>query len=145
MLPILLAASLGVPADPPKELPAAARAELKTLEGKWRVVRFLHADRETTEAGVVVEFKGGRIDFAGVGAGEVLEVDPATDPKCLDFKVVKESGALRKGMTYESVYKLDGDRLTWAIHTGREKNRPAGFGKPSLAGTMVIVLERVKE
>src|SRR5262245_40517283 len=57
-----------VQADPPKELSAAAKRQLKALEGKWRVVRFLHPGRETApEAGeeVVVEFKGRSIDFAG--------------------------------------------------------------------------------
>lgn len=136
-------------AEGSKEFPTAAKKELKALEGKWKAVRFLHPDRETTPGNdgdnVIVAFKGHAIDFDGVAAGEAFELDPATDPKCLDFKVLRGSGALKEGSTYESIYKLNGDRLIWAMHTGREKNRPATFDKPTVAGTMVIVLERVKE
>jgi uncharacterized protein (TIGR03067 family) len=136
-------------AETPKELSGAARRELRILEGKWRVVRFLHSDRETTSGTgddeVVVKFKGDTIDFAGSAAGAVVELDPATDPKCLDFKALVGSGVFKKGSTYESVYKLDGDVLTWAVYVGRGKNRPTAFDKPTDAGVMVMVLNRVKE
>ena len=131
-------------AAPSKELPEAAKKELKALEGKWRVVKFLHSDRETTpgegDDAVVVEFKGNTIDFAGSATGEVVEVDPTTDPKCLDFK-----GLYKKDTIYESVFKRDGDTLTWAIYHGQGKSRPTAFDKPTAPGLMVIVLRRVKE
>jgi uncharacterized protein (TIGR03067 family) len=137
------------PAAPPGELSEGARKELKALEGKWRVTKFLHADRETNpgagEDEVTVEFKGGAIDFAGVATGVVAELDPATDPKCFDFQVSSGSGVFKTGSTYESVYKLDGDTLTWAVYKGRGKNRPASLGKPTDPGVMVMVLTRVKE
>ena len=132
------------PAAPSKELPEAAKKELKSLQGKWRVTKFLHADRETTpgegELAVVVEFKGNTIDFAGSATGVVVELDPTTDPKCLDFK-----GLYKKDTIYESVYKRDGDTLTWAGYHGQGKNRPTDFNKPTDAKVMVIVLSRVKE
>jgi uncharacterized protein (TIGR03067 family) len=137
------------PAAPPKEPPEAAKKELKALDGKWRVVKFLYFDRETTpgtdDDDVIVRFKGRTIDFDGQAKGEVAELDPATDPKCLDFKVSMGSGVLAKGSTYESIYKLDDDTLTWAVYVGRGKNRPAAFDKPTAAGVMVMVLNRVKE
>ena len=140
---------LPIPANPPKELSEAARKELKTLEGKWRVVKFLHFDRETTPEAdgydVIVEFKGNTIDFNKSATGVVIELDPATDPKCLDFKVPVGSGVFKNGSTYESVYKLDGDTLTWAVYTGRGKSRPTAFDKPTEAGAMVLVLNRVKD
>jgi uncharacterized protein (TIGR03067 family) len=138
-----------VRADPPKGLSGAAKRELKTLQGKWRVVRFLHSDRETTpgtgENEVVVEFKGETVDFDGSATAAVVALDPATDPKCLDFKARTGSGVFKKGSTYESVYKIDGDTLTWAVHVGRGKNRPVAFNKPTDAGGMVMVLNRVKD
>lgn len=149
MFAVPLALVFTIPADPPKELPPAAKDELKTLEGKWKVVKVLHPDLATTPAAdgyeAIVAFKGSAIDFNGAGAGEVIELDPATDPKCLDFKVGKESGVLKEGATCESVYKLDGDTLTWAMYVGRGKNRPATFDKPAVKGGIVFVLERVKE
>src|SRR5262245_39429907 len=139
---VLVAASGA--AAPPRELPEAAKKELKALEGKWRVTKFLHSDRETTpgegDDAVVVEFKGKTIDFAGSATGVVVELDPATDPKCLDFK-----GLYKKDTIYESVYKRDGDTLTWAVYHRRGKSRPVSFDKPTDAGVMVMVLSRVKE
>jgi uncharacterized protein (TIGR03067 family) len=136
-------------ADPPRKLPEAAKKELKALQGKWRVVKFLHSDRETTpgtgDDAVVVEFKGDTVDFDGSAAGTVVELDPTTDPKCLDFKIRVGSGVFKKGSTYESVYKRDGSTLTWAVYHGRGKNRPVTFDRPTDAGVMVMVLKRVKE
>lgn len=136
-------------ADPPKELPAAAKRELKTLAGKWRVTKFVYSDHEAGpgegDDPVVVTFKDGSIDFGGVTAAAVVELDPETDPKCLDFKVRADSGVFKKGTTYESVYRRNGDTLSWAVCIGREKVRPAGFDKPTDAGVMVMVLARVKE
>lgn len=51
----------------------------------------------------------------------------------------------KKGSTYESVYKLDGDTLTWAVYTGRGKNRPTAFDRPTDAGVKVLALNRIKE
>jgi uncharacterized protein (TIGR03067 family) len=136
-------------ADTPKGLAGPARRELKALEGRWRVVRFLHADRETTPGtgaeAVVVTFKGDAIDFNGSAKGAIVALDPATDPKCLDFEAQVGSGVFKKGSTYESVYKRDGDKLTWAVYHGREKNRPTSLDKPTDPGVMVMVIARVKE
>jgi uncharacterized protein (TIGR03067 family) len=155
MIPkIILALVLGVgvdpvKADPPKELSSAAKGQLKLLEGKWRVERFLFSDRETIpeteDDAPIVAFKDGTIDFNGSVAATVFELDPSTNPKCFDFKAVTGAGLFRKGTVYESVYKLDGDTLTWAVYTGRGKNRPVVFDKPTDDGFVVMVLNRVKE
>jgi uncharacterized protein (TIGR03067 family) len=133
------------PADPPKELSGQAKRELKTLEGKWRIVKILFSDREATPDGLVVEFKGGTIDFDSSATGAVVALDPATGPKCLDFKMRTEFGILKKGATYESVYRCDGDTLKWAFYHGRGKSRPTTLGRPTDPGVMVMVFSRVKE
>jgi uncharacterized protein (TIGR03067 family) len=144
-----IASVLPIPAELPKEMPEAARKELQALQGKWRVVKFLHSDRETTPGtdgdDVIVEFKGSTIDFNKAATGVVVDLDPATDPKCLDFKTPTGSGVFKNGTTYESVYKLDGDTLTWAVYHGREKNRPTDFDKPTDPKVMVVLLTRVGE
>jgi uncharacterized protein (TIGR03067 family) len=148
VLATLLALSLAAPAEPPKELPVAAKKELKALEGKWRILMVRHPDREAPrdDDGEVFEFKGHAIDFAdGSGAGEVVELDPETDPKCLDFKMSKGFGVLKTGATFESSFELDGDTLTWAVYVGRGKYRPTTLDKPAVEGVMVVVLKRVKE
>ena len=92
-----------------KDLPEPAKKELTVLKGKWSIVKFLHHDRETApgkgENAVIVEFKGNTIDFGGAAAGVLIDFDPATDPKCFDFKVRKESGVFRRARLYESIYK----------------------------------------
>jgi uncharacterized protein (TIGR03067 family) len=126
-----------------------AEKELKALEGKWKKVKFLHFDFESIlEPGdddVIVEFKGKTIDFDKMATGEVVEVDPATDPKCLDFKMLKGSSIFKNNSTYESIYKLDGDTLTMAVYWGRGKKRPTTLNKPTEARVIVMVLKRVKE
>jgi uncharacterized protein (TIGR03067 family) len=136
---VALAIALGI-GGPPDKLP---EKELKAVEGKWAVEKFIHPDREITPDGVTVVFKGGAIDFDKSAPGEVVEVDGVTDPKCLDFKIKTGSGALKEGAAYESVYKVDGDTLTWAVYLGKGKNRPAGFDKQD--EVMVMVLKRLKE
>jgi uncharacterized protein (TIGR03067 family) len=151
LLALLLIAVDTVPmwADPPKELSDAARKELKTLEGKWRVVRFVHSDRETApEDGddpIIVEFRGDTIDFAGSANGMVVDLEPAANPKGLDFMTRMAAGIFKKDSTCESVYKLDGNTLTWALYTGRDKNRPTSFNNPTEAGGIVIELKRLNE
>ena len=94
---------------------------------------------------MIFEFKGNTIDFAKSSSGVVVDLDPASNPKCLDFRPLKGFGVFKKGLIFESVYKLDGDTLTWAVHIGRERNRPISFDKPTDAGAIVIVLNRVRE
>jgi hypothetical protein len=67
------------------------------------------------------------------------------DPKWLDFTVPMGFGVLKKGSIYESIYKRDGETLTWAVYVGRGKNRPLAFNRPTDAGVMVMVLTRAKE
>lgn len=121
------------PQAPSKGPPDPAKKELKALEGKWRVVKFVHSDRETIlgmgEDEVTVEYKGNTIDSAGSAAGVIAEPDPAADPKCLNLKAREGSGVFRTGSTYESVYKLDGNTLTWAVYTGRGEESACDLGQ----------------
>ena len=135
-------------AEESKELSQEAKRKLKVLEGKWQAVKLVHADREVAQGTgfdeFVVEFRGSTIDLGGVLTASVVALDPETAPTCLDFKVASGSGVLKKGATYESVYQLDGDTLTWAFYHGREKNRPTSVDKPTDPAVMVMVFNRVK-
>jgi uncharacterized protein (TIGR03067 family) len=137
------------PTDPPKKLPDAAKKELKALEGKWRAVKFIHSDRETVpgtdDDPFLVTVTGVKIDFAGVATAVVADLDTTADPKCIDFKVGVASGVLKADSVHESVYKRDGDTLTWAFYHGRGKSRPTSLGKPTDPALMVMVMTRVKE
>lgn len=148
VLAIVLGMAGGTPlrADSPK----VVKKELKALEGKWKKVKFVHFDvesvKEPGDDDVIVEFKGDRIEFNGSAVGAIVELDAAADPKCLDFKIRSGGdGIFRKGSTYESSYKLDGDTLIWAVYHGRGKNRPTAFDRPTEPGVIVMKFDRVKE
>ena len=88
----------------------------------------------------------GRRDFTGVATATVVVLDPATDPKCLDFKVRPERArGAREGFDLRVGLQARRDMLTWAFYHGRGKNRPTALDKPTDRGVMVMVFKRVKE
>lgn len=150
MFAAMVSVLLLVPAtEPPKqkELSDAAKKELTKLQGKWQAEKVNAGGTEETppESAGRLEFKGRKILLAGKTLAEVADLDPSTKPKCLDFKVVMQKGELQAGTVYESVYKLDGDTLTWAVYIGAGSKRPANFDPPTEAGFVLVVLKRVKE
>ena len=151
MLAALLALSLSATADPGKEkdLSADARKELTKLEGRWAVVKEVSSDgeKQLTSQAFTATFKGRTVVVNTVAKFEftVSELDPATDPRLMDWTSLTDAGPVKKGMTFEAIYKLDGDTLTIAFYQGGGKQRPANFDPPKEAGTSVIVLTRVKE
>ena len=148
MFVALLFLALAAPLDPPKLSDEAAK-ELKTFDGKWTVVKEILStgERESPQFNgkdIVVEFKDRKMMFGELSLFEIATLDPSTDPKCLDVKSLVDFGALKKGTTYESIYKFDGDTLTWVGYAGEDKKRPANFDAPKDALTGVLVLKRVK-
>jgi uncharacterized protein (TIGR03067 family) len=149
-----LLVSLSVTASPAalpqeKDLPDAAKKELKKLDGKWKPVKMITVDGEKDGGpdgpDVTFEFKGRTLVVEGKEVAEVTAIDSATDPKSLDFKVKVRTGELAEGSTVEAIYKLDGDTLTMAVYIGEGKKRPGGFDAPKEAGSFVFVFKRVKE
>lgn len=153
MLTAFVLLAFSAPAEPPKEkekeLPAAAKQELKKLEGKWRLVKAADANKESdvkeSEA-LHFTFKGAELTMSFGDKKETLRVtaiDATTDPKCIDFAEQRRDKTER---TLEGVYKLDGDTLKIALAIPKDgKNRPTGFDKPTDPRTMVWTLKRVKE
>jgi len=152
MFAAIIAVSLLTTIDPrpQKELPEAAKKELKKLEGKWKFVKSLDANKEAEpdakEPEVFMVFKGADVTLEFGEKKETVRVaaiDPSTDPKCIDL-VEKREG--RPDRTLEGVFKIDGDKLLLALCITREgKERPVGFGKPTDPRTVVWTLKRVKE
>lgn len=137
MLIALVLFTLAAPTEPPKakELPAEAKKELKKLEGKWRMVRLVDAEKDSglmKDADAYYVFKGTELT---VSYGEksttllITAIDTSADPKCIDLtEMVKD----KPGRTLEGVYKIDGDTLLLAVAAPKEgKERPTGFEKPT--------------
>lgn len=152
MFAALVALTLSAPAaaeDKEKPLPEAAQKELKKLDGKWKGVKLVVNEAEQTDpevdgAAVVLEFKGRKILFQDKDLLEIADLDPATDPKCLDLKALRDLGGISKGTVYEAVYKLDGDTLTIALNVNDSKSRPSKFESPKDSNVAVVTLKKEK-
>jgi uncharacterized protein (TIGR03067 family) len=153
MLAAIVALSFVVPVDAPKEkdkeLTEAAKKGLKKLEGKWKGVKVVADGKEVEPTmngmDLVVEFKARKFLFLGEDLFEVAALDPSTDPKLLDFKALKDMGEIKKGDTYEGIYKLDGDKLTLALATTAGGNRPGKFESAENSKVVLVTFEREKK
>jgi uncharacterized protein (TIGR03067 family) len=154
MLATLVALSLVVSADPPKEkekeLTEAAKKDLKKLEGVWRAVKLAREgqEEEAPKMGgeeVVIEFKGRTMQMNGKDFLGITALDPSTDPKCIDFKALVDQGPVSKGTVFESIYKVDDDTLVLALHPDGGTNRPAKFESPKDSKVMVVTFKREKK
>lgn len=146
MIAMILALSLVVPtADAKeKELSDAAKKELKKLEGGWKATEIIVEGKEETppDADTVVTFKGRKFLFGDKELFDIANLDPSTDPKCLDFKALADMGEIQKGTVYEGIYKLDGDTLKLALYIGEGQKRPAKFEAPKDSKTVVVTFKR---
>jgi uncharacterized protein (TIGR03067 family) len=137
----------GVDSPEDKELSAEAKKELKKLEGRWKGEKVITSQGEEVPPDDMgtIEFKGRKVLLGDKEVLEIAALDPTVDPKILDVKALMQLGELQKDTVYESIYKLDGDTMTWAIHIGEGKKRPANFDNPKDAGVVLVILKRVKE
>jgi uncharacterized protein (TIGR03067 family) len=154
MLATIVALSLFVSADEPKEKPKelteAAKKDLKKLEGTWKATKLVREgnEEENPKMGgdeVVIEFKGRTMLMNGKDFLAIETMDPSTDPKCIDFKALIDQGPVSKGTVFESIYKIDGDTLTLALHPEGGTNRPAKFESPKDSKVMVVTFKREKK
>jgi uncharacterized protein (TIGR03067 family) len=155
MFTALVCLALAAPTDPPKdkELPEAAKKELKKLEGKWKVTKEITSNGENEMAAlgrgdeVTVEFKGNKVIIAAKEKFEfeVSTLDGTVDPKILDLKALADKGPITKGSVIEAIYKFDGDTLILVGYAGEGKKRPANFDPPKDEGVGMWVMKKVKE
>jgi uncharacterized protein (TIGR03067 family) len=142
--------ALVVSADPPKEkeLPEAARKELKKLEGNWKFVKGVSLRGEEKAEGklrdFILEFKRNQMLFKLGDETKDLHwlaaIDASADPKCID---ILEKSPGKPGRILEGVYKVDGDRLVIAMRmTGNDKQRPVTFDKPTDPLVAVLSFQR---
>lgn len=148
LVAVALAAPSAAPDDKPKELSDAAKKDLKALEGKWRLTKVTidgnDVDAPTGDEGLIA-FKGRKFLLAGKDFFDVANLDPSTDPKLIDLKGLEDMGDLRKGTTYEAIYKLEKDTLTLAIYFGEGQKRPDKFESGKDSKVAVAVFEREKK
>jgi uncharacterized protein (TIGR03067 family) len=152
MFAAFVALTLTAPAAEPqkeKDLPEAAKKDLKKLEGKWKAVKLVVNDEERENPmldgeEVVLEFKGRKIAIAGKDYLDITELDPTTSPKLIDFKGLEDKGGIRKDTVYEGIYKVDGETLTIALYVGAGNKRPEKFESPKESNIILVTLKREK-
>ena len=141
----------------------ARAADMKALQGKWRIVKFTGPEPTSPEElakndeHMIVSDNLVKLMSKGKVAGrERLTINPTTNPKEFDFQEVDEKGnvrtkkvAAKKGEKAKEVevspskgiYELKGDRLKLCLGD-RNKERPNSF--EAKGELFVIELERVK-
>jgi uncharacterized protein (TIGR03067 family) len=152
MFAAFVALTLTAPAAEPqkeKELPEAAKKDLKKLEGKWKAVKLVANDNEQENPmldgeEVVLEFKGRKLALMGKDYFDITELDPSTTPKIIDLKGLEDKGGIRKDTVYEGIYKIDGETLTIALYVGAGNKRPEKFESPKESNIIVVTLKREK-
>jgi uncharacterized protein (TIGR03067 family) len=134
--------TLAVGAEP---LNDAAQKELKKLEGEW-VVQQIETKDAKQEPGaderMVLTIQGRSWTFGTFQKGEIVALDPNTQPKLLDLKSIRRG---RPSLVNEAVYQIDGDILHICIYQGKDKKRPTNLKKPTEGDTVLWTLKRSKK
>jgi uncharacterized protein (TIGR03067 family) len=150
MFATLATLALVISTDAPKEreLPEEAQKEVDKLQGKWKAVKFagkgMEHEFKKDDPELILEFKARKWVFTGVEKGEIVVVDPGTDPKRIDLKSLEKG---KVGVVEEGIYKIDGDTLTVCWYQGKPKamSRPTTFDVPKDKDVVLAVFRRVKK
>lgn len=146
---VLALSAPGAPEEKEKELTAAAKKDLKALEGVWKAVKAVTDGNEETpkmdNQDVILEFKGRKLLVNEKEIMEIATMDPTTDPKIIDLKALADMGGIRKDTVYEGIYKLDKDTFQLALHVEGGSNRPAKFESAAGSKIVVVTFERQKK
>ncbi|MCI0643248.1 MAG: TIGR03067 domain-containing protein [Gemmataceae bacterium] len=106
---------------------ADLRKELKELQGTWST------EKDGKSASMVISKKDFTFTMTaegkkGVAKGTVT-IDPAKNPKHIDFTIKEGDGEFEKyaGKTSVAIYELKGDTLRWSANEPGKDARPTAF------------------
>jgi RNA polymerase sigma factor (sigma-70 family) len=127
-------------------LHADKKPDKEKLQGEWKVVSIKlggqdHPNKD--QVGDTMTFKGDSMALTPYKAE--FKLDPATDPKQVDFTLTESPDPNQKGQVSLGIYKLDGDKLI--LHAARPGagERPTDFESKDGQVSMLFTLERVKK
>ncbi|HEY1188471.1 MAG TPA: TIGR03067 domain-containing protein [Gemmata sp.] len=129
------------------DLNEAAKKELKAVEGDWIVVSWVvngEARELPADEQVPVTIQGTKFSFGKFGDGEITSLDPSTDPKILDFKMLRKPPS---GVTNEAIFKVEKEALVVVVYLGEGNNRPTRFdaAEKKDSNNAKLVLKRTKK
>lgn len=122
----------------------AGKKALDAIQGEWVVEKAVTLENEQAQDGITGQslvFTGKKWKFSTIIEGELVSLDPTTTPMIIDMKATPKEGG---EIPIEGIYKLTDDTLMLSVHVGEDRNRPAGFDKPTESGTVVLTLKKFK-
>jgi uncharacterized protein (TIGR03067 family) len=136
---VLLVAGAAGGQEPKKD--KAVEAELKRLEGKWRIVAG-ERDGTSFDSETLVEFIGNRCTLTDPEIKLVVEntivLDPTKTPKWIDVTNTTTK------ITHRGIYRLEGGKLQAVFPFDKDGKRPAKFKTTKGSGEVMYTYERVK-
>src|SRR5262249_46639213 len=129
---------------------AAAKQDVKKLQGTWKVVASEVEGRKVeaaaTTASVVIRGAKYTVKYPESGGKKASEMtftlDPSKKPRAIDF--TSTSGP-EKGKLSRGIYELAGDTLKICFNPDKDGKRPTEFTTKAGSRLRSVTLERVKE
>jgi uncharacterized protein (TIGR03067 family) len=127
------------------------KAELARFQGTWKVVGGEEGGKPLPPeeaAGVRFVIEGNKMVIKMTKGKETetskgsFTIDPSKDPAEMDSKS-EEKG--EESLRAPGIYKFDGGRLSMCFTKGLKPTRPKTFATKDTPGSILIVLEKVKE
>jgi RND family efflux transporter MFP subunit len=143
----------------------SAAAELKALEGRWRVVRVEKGENSDASLAGMFGFDGSHASPANLGLGNLnfkngtldvfdytriadrhygYVIDPSAAPKTIDL--TWRLSRQEKALEVLGIYEIDGDRLRLCLARRmpevKTEHRPTQFAIEPRSGDILVVLDR---
>jgi uncharacterized protein (TIGR03067 family) len=125
----------------------ANKADLKRLQGKWKVVSRQIDGQALKPIGAWTITGNKMLDGGGSGCYGVLKLNAKETPKILDIDQYDAAGKpFPSGTGHKGIFAFDGqDRLKWCVTGIADRPRPKAFESKQGDGNIYYVLERVEE
>ena len=123
----------------------ANKADLKRLQGKWKVIS-RKLDGRPLKPAVTWTITGNKLLYGG-GFYALLTLNAKETPRAFDFDQYDAGGTVtRGGKGFKGIYAFEGENtLKWCVTALTGSPRPKAFESKEGDGNILYVLQRVKE
>jgi uncharacterized protein (TIGR03067 family) len=142
----LLACLLIAAADPCPEPTEDGKADLKKMQGTWKVTKLEEGGRavDASKIGTRIIVSKDKLTIKDKNRDEVVtfQLNAKKKPREIDLVPLRPNG--KPDDMVPGIYKLEKDTLTICFGKGDKAPRPKGFDTKE-RGVSVLVMQRVKE